>query len=129
MKLNGELVDHQARAVLAALDGITIRVPDTVWVERFVLYNGREKWDGLTVSLGFSRQTLFIEFGENRNSDELCVQHWFAARHLNPPTQADVPEDSYYNNRQRFGNLEVRKAVEHIVKLIEEYTMHEGKEK
>jgi hypothetical protein len=109
-------IDCQARAILNALTDTEF---PNVYIETFAFYNGRERWVGLKVQRKLGQASLIVIFGENRNSDAIALQHWVMRPSINPPTVADMPEESY-KNRQFFSYLDLSGPVKEIRKLIEQ---------
>lgn len=123
MKLERDVIDMQARSVLNILQSMNFEVDDhRAYGDTFVLYNGRERWGGMMFSTDFLSPNLFIIFGEHRNSDQLCVQHWTGERNLNPPTLKDIPEDSYAE-REFFQFMNLESVVKRIQKLINDHVL------
>jgi hypothetical protein len=127
-------IDPQARALLQVLSTEHIgELPEGaqyLTVETYPFYNGRERWVGITVRPDIvtnkagknlhGHKALHIIFGENRKSDDLCVQHWYSSVGMNPPTLADMPEASY-SGRSYFGYLKIHQAADHIYSTIRDY--------
>lgn len=106
-------IDSQAWSVFMALRDVDL--PEHT--ESFAIYNGRERWIGLEVPRkdGYT----YIIFGEHRNSDDLCVQSWVKDHmYFNPPTVADIPDESY-TQRVRFDYMAVGSAIKEIRRILQ----------
>jgi hypothetical protein len=75
-------------------------VNDRCLIRSFAFYNGRERWAGVSISSYRSdTPTKAWIFGENRNSDDLCVESADVKSFLNPPTIREWPGDAYHARR------------------------------
>lgn len=119
---DGEMVDVQSQEVWNILKGrlVTSEHAQTR-CERFAFYNGRERWTGLECRVTGKVGSLFVVFGENRNSDDLVVMSWtYDWYQLNPPTLNDVPETAW-NRRRYFKARQYEEAallIENVIKLF-----------
>lgn len=87
-------------------------------------YNGRERWLCLTVSCeaAFLTPALYIIFGENRNSDDICIQWWRGVREMNPATiNHEGFDEKSYNERIFIPFNDYIGAVAEVVQLITKY--------
>lgn len=90
-------------------------------LKSFPFYNGRERSICLeVVNDAMDKNSLFIEFGEHRNSDSIYVDSWISERAFNNVTINDKPEYAYeervYTHYENYTN-----TVKYIDKVIEHY--------
>ena len=106
--------------ILKLLNKIDFKVQKLDWkpfdIEVFPLYNGRERSFCLQCSAligSYREKALFICFGENRNSDNIFLQHNRADKPFNAPTNHEVfSEDSYYSRKYFMPDSEEKVASE-----------------
>jgi hypothetical protein len=130
MKMNpfdSGIVDYQSQGLLSFLqsefEAGEPRFEDIDIGGIFAVYNGRERWVGICFiskhhSFIAKSNCLYIIFGENRNSDNLVVQHWYGPSSFNPPTIPDISGYSYFDNRKFFNCEDFQNAKNHIADLV-----------
>jgi len=126
-------VDPVATAVLNMVSQLSIVEKMSEWpcsLKSSTWYNGRERGvclytnhmpsDRLWMykSRTWARKHICIVFGENRNSDDIFVDHWYETNPIwmNPPRLSDMTEERY-RNRKFFKTIEA--AVACIDNLLE----------
>ena len=113
-------ISTQALLVLRALS--VHEIPDA-WgvksVETSAWYNGRER--GVCVTFqAQNKKALAVTFGECRNSDSIFIDHFEVTLSINPPTVLQF-SDSAYRLRRYAPYLDISKAVDVIIEIVEKW--------
>lgn len=119
-------IDSQARAFLELLATYDFTVGTGIHFNTFAFYNGRERWAGLEV-YSYHNGSLFLVFGEDRNSDSFCLQMWEGKSQVNPPTLKDMPEEAY-QDRRAFKPFDYSAAFDLVTGAINQFITEAAKE-
>lgn len=130
MNFTSEIIDHQATALFTMLKTELQILQSNTYVEPFAWYNGRERWVGLIVRRNYGpSKNMVVIFGEARNSDMLCVEHWLQSTSINPPTvERSDRTDATYQARKYFDPWGIKEAFKHIQSLVTDYECQPRKE-
>lgn len=113
-------LNSQAIAVLHALS--ELEAPESIkWSNTGAFYNCREAGIVCSFAKSMVKPGLHIVIVEHRNSDEIRVFQWRAPLSINPPSLADLTEDTYRNREKCFPWLDVRSVVQYVLELVEAY--------
>lgn len=112
--------DPAAMAILHLLAQHQVAEPAEMFT--YVMHNGREHGVCLQVTRTWSawQTVLFVNFGTNRNSDQLFVQTWRGEKRMNGPAVDDVPEKAW-KDRQYFPRGSFEAVRFHVLELIDDY--------
>lgn len=114
-----------AWSILMLLTGVE-DWPEPNYISAHAWYNGRERGIVIRAMRDFASPSLFMVFGECRNSDMIFLDSWIGEGDVNPATFRSQGYKEAYEQRSSFSVSEIGDVAERIRKEIEQFLTTKG---